>query len=97
MPRHKSISDEAGIAVFRVAFERWVTETAPQELPQLLALQFNGRGDERALGQRSTLAVAGALQHPGVLEDGGVEVRHLLGVVDAPQTRTNCLDRWSPF
>jgi MftR C-terminal domain len=27
---------EAGIAVFRVAFERWVTETAPHELPQLI-------------------------------------------------------------
>jgi AcrR family transcriptional regulator len=27
---------EEGIAVFKVAFERWVTETAPHELPQLI-------------------------------------------------------------
>jgi AcrR family transcriptional regulator len=31
-----ALTAEAGIAVFRVAFERWVTETAPQELPQLI-------------------------------------------------------------
>jgi AcrR family transcriptional regulator len=31
-----TLTAEAGIAVFRVAFERWVTETAPQELPQLM-------------------------------------------------------------
>jgi AcrR family transcriptional regulator len=31
-----TLTAEAGIAVFRVAFERWVTETARQELPQLI-------------------------------------------------------------
>jgi AcrR family transcriptional regulator len=31
-----TLTAEAGIAVFRVAFERWVTETAPHELPQLM-------------------------------------------------------------
>ncbi len=31
-----TLTAEAGIAVFRVAFERWVTETAPQDLPQLI-------------------------------------------------------------
>ena len=31
-----TLTAEAGIAVFRVAFERWVTEPAPQELPQLI-------------------------------------------------------------
>jgi AcrR family transcriptional regulator len=31
-----TLTAEAGIAVFKVAFERWVTETPPQELPQLI-------------------------------------------------------------
>ena len=31
-----TLTAEAGIAVFRVAFERWVTETAPKELPALI-------------------------------------------------------------
>ncbi len=31
-----TLTAEAGIAVFRVAFERWVTETAPNELPSLI-------------------------------------------------------------
>ena len=31
-----TLTAEAGITVFRVAFERWVTETAPHELPELI-------------------------------------------------------------
>ena len=31
-----TLAAEAGIAVFRVAFERWVTDTAPQDLAQLI-------------------------------------------------------------
>jgi AcrR family transcriptional regulator len=31
-----TLTAEAGIAVFRVAFERWVTETAPKELSALI-------------------------------------------------------------
>jgi AcrR family transcriptional regulator len=31
-----SLTAEAGIAVFKVAFERWVDETGTQELPQLI-------------------------------------------------------------
>jgi hypothetical protein len=27
---------EAGIAVFKVAFDRWVTETTERDLPQLI-------------------------------------------------------------
>jgi hypothetical protein len=30
------LTAEAGIAVFRVAFDRWVTGTAPHDLPQLI-------------------------------------------------------------
>jgi hypothetical protein len=31
-----TLTAEAGIAVFRVAFDRWVTETTRQDLPQLI-------------------------------------------------------------
>jgi AcrR family transcriptional regulator len=31
-----SLAAEAGIAVFRIAFERWVNETDPRDLPQLI-------------------------------------------------------------
>jgi AcrR family transcriptional regulator len=31
-----SLAAEAGIAVFRVAFERWIGETSPRDLPQLI-------------------------------------------------------------
>jgi hypothetical protein len=31
-----SLTAEAGIAVFRIAFERWVEETDPRDLPQLI-------------------------------------------------------------
>ncbi len=31
-----SLAAEAGIAVFRIAFERWITETSRQGLPQLV-------------------------------------------------------------
>ena len=31
-----SLTAEAGIAVFRIAFERWVEETSPRDLPQLI-------------------------------------------------------------
>lgn len=31
-----TLTAEAGIAVFRVAFERWVTETGERDLPQLM-------------------------------------------------------------
>jgi AcrR family transcriptional regulator len=31
-----SLAAEAGIAVFRVAFERWINETSPRDLPQLI-------------------------------------------------------------
>jgi AcrR family transcriptional regulator len=31
-----SLTAEAGIAVFKVAFERWVDETSQQDLPQLI-------------------------------------------------------------
>jgi hypothetical protein len=31
-----SLSAEAGIAVFRIAFERWVSETEADDLPRLI-------------------------------------------------------------
>ena len=31
-----SLAAEAGIAVFRVAFERWISETSQRDLPQLI-------------------------------------------------------------
>ena len=31
-----SLAAEAGIAVFRIAFERWVNETSQRDLPQLI-------------------------------------------------------------
>jgi AcrR family transcriptional regulator len=31
-----SLTAEAAIAVFRIAFERWINETEPQELPRLI-------------------------------------------------------------
>jgi AcrR family transcriptional regulator len=31
-----SLTAEAGIAVFKIAFERWVNDTSPPELPQLI-------------------------------------------------------------
>jgi MftR C-terminal domain len=31
-----SLTAEAGIAVFRIAVERWVEETGPRDLPQLI-------------------------------------------------------------
>jgi AcrR family transcriptional regulator len=31
-----SLTAEAGIAVFKVAFERWVSQTKPRDLPQLI-------------------------------------------------------------
>ena len=31
-----SLAAEAGIAVFKIAFERWVSETGPADLPQLI-------------------------------------------------------------
>jgi AcrR family transcriptional regulator len=31
-----SLSAEAGIAVFRIAFERWVEEASPRDLPELI-------------------------------------------------------------
>jgi AcrR family transcriptional regulator len=41
--RHRGVTDpaaslaaEAGIAVFKIAFERWINETSPRDLPQLI-------------------------------------------------------------
>ena len=31
-----SLTSEAGIAVFKIAFERWITDTSHQDLPQLI-------------------------------------------------------------
>ena len=31
-----SLTAEAGIAVFKIAFERWISETSPPDLPQLV-------------------------------------------------------------
>ncbi len=31
-----SLTAEAGIAVFKIAFERWVNETGPADLPQIV-------------------------------------------------------------
>ena len=31
-----SLTAEAGIAIFKIAFERWVSETGPADLPQLI-------------------------------------------------------------
>jgi hypothetical protein len=31
-----SLASEAGIAVFGIAFERWIGETSPRDLPQLI-------------------------------------------------------------
>jgi hypothetical protein len=31
-----SLAAEAGIAVFRIGFERWITETSQADLPQLI-------------------------------------------------------------
>jgi hypothetical protein len=31
-----SLTAEAGIAVFKIAFERWISETSPPGLPQLI-------------------------------------------------------------
>jgi AcrR family transcriptional regulator len=31
-----SLAAEAGIAVFRIAFERWISEPSPRDLPQLI-------------------------------------------------------------
>ena len=36
-----SLTAEAGIAVFKIAFERWVGETSRQELPQLIRESFD--------------------------------------------------------
>jgi len=36
-----SLTAEAGIAVFRIAFERWVNETNQRELPQLIREMFD--------------------------------------------------------
>jgi len=36
-----SLTAEAGIAVFKIAFERWVGETSQQELPQLIRESFD--------------------------------------------------------
>jgi AcrR family transcriptional regulator len=36
-----SLAAEAGIAVFRIAFERWITETDHQDLPQLIQDSFD--------------------------------------------------------
>jgi AcrR family transcriptional regulator len=35
-----SLSAEAGIAVLKIAFERWINETSPQDLPQLIRELF---------------------------------------------------------
>jgi AcrR family transcriptional regulator len=35
-----SLSAEAGIAVLKIAFERWINETSPQDLPQLIREHF---------------------------------------------------------
>jgi len=31
-----SLAAEAGIAVFRIAFERWISQTSQRDLPQLI-------------------------------------------------------------
>jgi hypothetical protein len=36
-----SLTAEAGIAVFKIAFERWVNETDPADLPQLIRESLN--------------------------------------------------------
>ena len=36
-----SLTAEAGIAVFKIAFERWVVETSQADLPQLIRESFN--------------------------------------------------------
>ena len=37
-----SLTAEAGIAVFKIAFERWVSETGEADLPQLLRASLDG-------------------------------------------------------
>jgi AcrR family transcriptional regulator len=36
-----SLSAEAGIAVLKIAFERWISETSSQDLPRLIGELFN--------------------------------------------------------
>jgi len=36
-----SLSAEAGIAVLKIAFERWINETSPRDLPQLIRELFD--------------------------------------------------------
>jgi AcrR family transcriptional regulator len=36
-----SLAAEAGIAVFRIAFERWVSQVGPAELPQVIGESFD--------------------------------------------------------
>jgi AcrR family transcriptional regulator len=36
-----SLSAEAGIAVLKIAFERWINETSPQDLPQIIRELFD--------------------------------------------------------
>jgi AcrR family transcriptional regulator len=36
-----SLSAEAGIAVLKIAFERWINEASPQDLPQLIRELFD--------------------------------------------------------
>ena len=68
-----SLAAEAGIAVLRVAFERWVSEPGGQELPQVM---------RESLGQLKTLTAGGG--GPGPQAEGVVQrpqLRRELGAV----------------
>jgi hypothetical protein len=53
-----SLVAEAGIAVFRVAFERWVDETNQQDLPELIRESLDELKALTAEDRRSPLASA---------------------------------------
>jgi len=62
-----SLAAEAGIAVFRIAFERWINETGQADLPQLIRDSLDQLKTVTAgkLGRELPVRVPGRLRVPG--------------------------------
>jgi hypothetical protein len=59
-----------------------------------MPVQLEGNGHHRAFWAGTGWAVAGDVQDPGVLEDGGVEARRLFTLGVEPQAGCDLLHRF---
>jgi hypothetical protein len=76
-----SLTAEAGIAVFKIAFERWINETNQQDFAQLIRdtldelKALTAGNDHRAKVEREVMPAAGSVSVTGLSSQRGEDTR----------------------